>query len=130
MKIKQKSIITFLLLLFIIPLGFYTKFYSGPAHQWVNNSLGGAFYEVFWILLVFLILPDSKPFNIASIVFLATCILEFLQLWHPAFLELIRSDFIGRTVLGNSFNPGDFLYYLGGSFAGFIIIKSIKNRNG
>jgi hypothetical protein len=28
-------------------LGFATKFYSGPAAAWVNNSFCGVFYEIF-----------------------------------------------------------------------------------
>jgi hypothetical protein len=36
-------------------------------------------------------------------VLVATCLLEFLQLWHPPLLEAVRSTFIGRTVLGTSF---------------------------
>ncbi len=50
-------------LLIIVPLGLYSKFYSGPAANWVNNSLGGVFYEVFWCLLIFLF--ADKPWVIA-----------------------------------------------------------------
>ena len=32
----------------IVPIGFYSKFYRGSAAQWVNGSLGGVFYEIFW----------------------------------------------------------------------------------
>ncbi|MEJ2052686.1 MAG: DUF2809 domain-containing protein, partial [Calditrichaceae bacterium] len=101
----------------IVPLGFYTKFYSGPYSGWVNNSLGGVFYVVFWSLVVFLFVPKLNSFKIGLLVFVATCLLEFLQLWHPAFLEFIRSYFIGRSILGTTFSPPDFLYY----FAGFIL---------
>ncbi len=125
MKIKQRGIITFVLLLLIIPLGFYTKVYSGPANMWVNNSLGGFFYEIFWILLVSFLFPKAKPFRIALWVFLVTCAIEFLQLWHPPFLEMPLGNFIGRTILGNSFNWGDFPYYFLGSLIGFFILKGI-----
>ncbi len=113
-----------LLLLFVVPLGFATKFYTDGGHLWVNNYLGGFFYEIFWILVAFFIFPRSKPFHIAFIVFLATCALEFLQLWHPPFLEWARSYFIGRTVLGNYFTWYDFPWYILGSLAGFVIINS------
>jgi len=113
-----------LLLILIVPLGFATKFYSGYGHFWVNNSLGGFLYEIFWVLVLFFIFPRSKPFRIALAVFLATCTLEFLQLWHPPFLEWARSFFIGRTILGNYFTWSDFIYYLLGSFAGYLIINS------
>jgi hypothetical protein len=55
---KQKW--SLILLLLITPLGFYTKIYSGPGASWVNDSLGGVFYEVFWCLLVFVIMVNSR----------------------------------------------------------------------
>ena len=126
MKFIHSQKITFIFLLFIIPLGFYTKFYSGPAHVWVNNSLGGFFYEIFWIFSFFLLFPKTKPLNIALWVFTITCAIEFLQLWHHPFLEFIRGNFIGRTILGNSFNWGDFLYYFLGSLSGYFMLAAIE----
>ncbi len=118
---------TILALIIIVPLGFYTKFYSGPAHLWVNNSLGGFFYEIFWILLFSILLPRVRQVKIAIVVFITTCALEFLQLWHPPFLQLLRSSFIGRTILGDSFNLMDFPYYFVGSLTGYLILRMIKN---
>jgi hypothetical protein len=118
---------TILALIIIVPLGFYTKFYSGPAHLWVNNSLGGLFYEIFWILLFSILLPRVRQVKIAIVVFITTCALEFLQLWHPPFLQLLRSSFIGRTILGDSFNLMDFPYYFVGSLTGYLILRMIKN---
>jgi len=121
---KQKW--TFIFLLFITLLGFYTKIYSGPGASWVNNSLGGVFYEIFWCLLVFLLMENARALVIATSVFIVTCILEVLQLWHPEFLEFIRSYFIGRTVLGTSFNLYDFIYYFIGSGIGYLILISLQ----
>ncbi len=79
-----------ILLIVLTPLGFYTKFYQGPFDYWVNNSLGGMLYEVFWCLIVLFISPKTRPYKIALGVFIITCALETLQLWHPAFLQAIR----------------------------------------
>ncbi len=106
-------------LMVITPIGFYTKFYTGPAANWVNSSLGGVFYEIFWCVLVFLFLPNTRPWTIAVFVFVVTCLLELLQLWHPPFLTLVRSTFIGRTVLGTSFDWVDFPHYVLGCGAGW-----------
>ncbi|MCH8034415.1 MAG: DUF2809 domain-containing protein [Bacteroidetes bacterium] len=126
---KQKwALILFLL---ITPIGFYTKFYTGPGANWINDSLGGVFYEIFWCLLVFLIFIKAKAWVIATSVFIVTCFLEVLQLWHPEFLEIIRSYFIGRTVLGTSFNLHDFIYYFIGSGIGYLILtllQKLKNK--
>jgi hypothetical protein len=118
-----------LCIIVIVPVGFLTKFYTGPAQSWVNDSFGGLLYEVFWCLVFAFLYPTTRPVKIAQWVFLITCCLEFLQLWHPSFLEIIRSNFIGRTILGNSFNWGDFPYYILGSAAGYATLTIIKNIN-
>ena len=116
---------TFISILIITPIGFYSKFYHGPAASWVNDSLGGLFYEIFWCLGAFLFFPKSKPWKISAIVLTITCLLEFLQLWHPPFLELLRSYFIGATILGSSFAWLDFPYYLFGSGIGWLWLRCI-----
>ena len=124
--ITQTHKLTFISLLIITPIGFYSKFYKGPAILWVNNSLGGVFYEIFWCLLIFLFFSKTKPWFIATQVLIITCSLEFLQLWHLHFLEIIRSNFIGRTILGNSFTWSDFPYYFIGSGIGFLWLRGLR----
>ncbi len=119
---------TLISILIITPIGFYSKFYQGPAAAWVNDSLGGMFYEIFWCLVAFLSFQQSKPWKIAALVLTITCLLEFLQLWHPAFLEVIRANFIGATILGTSFVWSDFPYYFLGSGIGWLWIKWIESR--
>ena len=114
-------------LLIIVPIGFYSKFYTGPAANWVNDSLSGVFYEIFWCILVFLFLHNTKPWIIATFVLMMTCLLEFLQLWHPPFLEFIRSYFIGRAVLGTSFTWSDFPYYFLGCSIGWLWMRWLQN---
>jgi hypothetical protein len=62
----------------------------------------------------------------AIVVLLATCALEFLQLWHPPFLEYLRSSFIGRTVLGTSFAWLDFPYYVLGCWIGWLWMRWLQ----
>ena len=123
---KKFKLITLAWILIIIPLGFASKFYIGFGAKWFNDSFGGLLYEVFWCLLVSIILIKIKPWKIASVVFIITCILEFLQLWHPIFLEMIRDTFIGRTIIGTSFVPSDFIYYFIGSFVGWVLLEKIR----
>ena len=117
---------TLLSIVVIVPVGFLCKLYSGPSSSWVSDSLGGVFYEIFWCLLIFLFFKKMKPVYIAIIVFVVTCILEFLQLWHPPFLEYFRSFFIGRTILGTSFTWSDFTYYFIGCSISFFGMKLLK----
>ena len=114
-------------LLIIVPIGFYSKFYNGPSATWVNNSLGGVFYVIFWCLLFFLYFSKGKPGVIAGMVLAATCLLEFMQLWHPPLLQWIRGYFIGRTVLGTTFTWSDFPYYFLGSAIGWLWMKILQD---
>ena len=128
MFIKEKKW-TVLSIVIIIPIGFLCKFYVGPASVWVSDSLGGIFYEIFWCLLIFLFFNKMKPIIIVSLVFVITCLLEFLQLFHPPFLEFFRSYFIGRTILGTSFTWLDIPYYFIGCLISYYWIKFLKKLN-
>ena len=127
MKISKRQIIAIIILVILVPIGFYTKFYLGTGHEWVNNKLGGVFYELFWCLVFYSLIPKSKPFIIAVWVFIITSLLEFVQLLNNSFLEILRSNFIGQTIIGNSFSWSDFPYYLIGSTAGYLILMLLDN---
>jgi Protein of unknown function (DUF2809) len=108
-------------------LGLYAKrFYHGPAAAWARDSAGGVFYVIFWCLVVAMLLPRVSAARIAVGVLVATCILEFLQAWHPPLLEAARSHFIGRTILGSYFDWGDFLYYFVGAAIGWAWLRAIR----
>lgn len=124
--INRKRIWTLVSIAIIVPIGFYTKFYSGPAAHWVNDSLGGVFYVVFWCLLVFFFYQKGNPLHIAVTVLFITCILEFLQLWHPPFLEGMRGFFIGGVILGTTFSWWDFPYYFVGASIGWFWISKLN----
>lgn len=101
--------------------GLACKYYHGPAAGWVNNwGPASVAYELFFVFACFFLWPyrAAAP-RIAVGVFVATCLVEILQLWHPAWLDTIRTTFIGKSVLGNSFSWWDFPAYLVGSAAGW-----------
>ena len=126
MNIKKDVLIAIIILLILVPSGFYTKIYSGQACDWVNDKLAGVFYEIFWCLVFYILLPKSKPVKIAIWVLIITCVLELVQLLDNAFLEIIRSNFIGQTIIGNSFTWSDFPYYFIGSVLGYLILKNLE----
>ena len=107
------------LLLVLVPVGFGTKFYDGPSAWWVHNYAGALVYEVFWILFFGLFLPAQKSSVLALAVFVVTCVLECMQLWHPPLLNWVRSFFLGRALIGNGFDWWDFPYYALGCLAGW-----------
>ena len=122
---RRRRLAAFISLLVVTPLGFATKFYSGPATEWVRDSWSGIFYVMFWCLAAILFFPRARPLLVAAVVFVATSILEVLQLWHYHLLESIRATFIGATLLGTTFDWGDFLYYIIGALAGWAWVAGI-----
>jgi hypothetical protein len=109
------------LLAVITPAGFLTKFYAGPGAAWVADNAGGLFYVVFWIAVVLALLPHLSGAAVAAAVVIATCALEFAQLWHPPFLEAIRATFLGHALLGSTFAWSDFPYYFAGALVGYAL---------
>jgi hypothetical protein len=111
--------------LFVVtPLGFGFKLYNGPAQWWFNDYGAGLLYEIFWILIVFLIFPKERlVLKIPVWVFIITCVLEILQLWNPLVLQAIRSSFIGRALIGTTFSWWDFVHYAVGCFIGWLWLR-------
>ena len=124
MKVINKGLLYILVsLLLVIPIGFFTKSYTGPASAWVQDHLGGLLYVVFWCLAARLVFRKANPLIIAGTVLVATCCLEVLQLWHPPFLEIIRSTFLGRTLIGTTFSVPDFPYYVLGAVVAWVWLR-------
>ncbi len=121
---------TILSLLIVLALGILLKFYKGLGDEWLNNSASSIFYELSWCLLVFLFIPSRQGIvQIPVGVFVVTCVFEFLQLWHPPFLEWIRSYLLGRLLIGATFDWWDFLYYGIGCSSGWLWLRQISDRN-
>ena len=104
-------------------LGTLGKFYPGPGRSWLNNSFGGVPYVILFMALVALIWPRLAPGWVALGVLVATCLLEVLQLWQPAWLQAVRATLPGRLVLGSTFSPSDFWYYLIGAGLGWLGLR-------
>jgi len=109
-------------------LGTLGKFYPGPGRSWLNNSFGGVPYVILFMALVALIWPRLAPGWVALGVLVATCLLEVLQLWQPAWLQAVRATLPGRLVLGSTFSPSDFGYYLIGAGLGWLGLRWLQAR--
>jgi hypothetical protein len=135
--VKRKRIVgdrhwlVILSLLSVTFLGLSSKFYRGFARSWVNDYAAGIWYEVFWCLLAFWFVRQKSAIVLIPLgVFALTCLLEFLQLWHPPLLELARSPLIGRFLLGTTFSWWDFPHYAIGSLLGWLWLRQIAKRVG
>ncbi len=134
-RLKESNVVTFfqkrkwilILLCLVTPAGFLFKFYSGPAHKWFNDYGAGLLYEIFWCLVAFFFLPHRKYIRpIVLWVFIITCILETLQLWHPYFLQQIRGTFLGAALIGTTFVWWDFPHYVLGCLIGGLLLYAIS----
>ena len=115
-------------LLFLVISGFASKFYQGWGQAWFNNSLGGVFYVTFWCSLWDFIDEKRPAFQIVVMVFCATAALEFLQLSQHPILEWVRGFFLGRTLIGTTFAPWDFFYYVIGALLGYSWMRWLRRR--
>jgi len=117
-------------MLSVVTLGLFFKYYQGVGSEWFNNSFSTLFYEIFWCLFIFLWVRNTSAVERIPIwVFIGTCILEFLQLWKPPLLQQIRSTFVGKMILGNTFVWSDFLYYILGSILGWLWLRQLNRIN-
>lgn len=112
-------------IIFIVPFGYLVRGSQGLGLPWLHDFLGSIAYEIFWILLVTFLYPKASPQWTAIGVCLATCGVEFLQLWQPPFLQAVRSTLLGRLVLGTTFTWLDFISYFVGSFAGWLWLRGL-----
>jgi len=119
-------IIRVLIILFLIPVGFFSKKYTGGGATFINTQLGGFIYVVWWIFLFSILFPKHSILKISGIVFLITSILEFTQLMGNDLLITIRKYYIGRLLIGTTFNPIDFIWYFFGAIFAFVMLKRIN----
>lgn len=111
-------------IIIILPLGYWVRFHS-PAPEWLNDMLGSLAYQILLMMLVAYCLPKASLAWVAVWVCLASCAIEFLQLWQPPFLQAIRATLPGRLILGNTFGWSDFPPYFIGSFVGWAGMRSL-----
>lgn len=115
-------------LLIVVPLlGLAFRAYRGPLQNVVNHyGPASVCYTVFFVLLFFFLFPrPAAILPIAIGVLVWTCLVEFSQLWHPAWLESIRATVVGRLLLGNSFSWWDFPAYFLGCVVGWLLCRSL-----
>lgn len=127
---KAKKYFWFLFsLIILIPIGIFTKYYSGPGFSVINNRLGGFFYVTFGIILLgSIFVKKISVFTISLLVLILTIIVEITQLFSHPLLDYIRSFWIGKMVLGNSFSWLDIPWYILGAIVGYYWLKAITKK--
>jgi len=116
----QNQRLKFALCLFLtVLLGVGTFLLRGTSVDGPANFAGGALYVIALIFFILTLAPKYSQrqhrIPICAFAFLLTCAIEFLQLWHPPFLESMRATLPGRLFLGNTFSWIDFPAYFVGA---------------
>lgn len=115
----RHRLLFFINILAIVPLGYIVRF-GHILPEFISDAGGGIAYELFWIFLLLTIAPRANIRMTAIFVCLATCAIEFLQLYQPPWLQAIRATIPGRLVLGTTFAWSDFPPYFIGSALGLL----------
>ncbi len=100
--------------------------YRSQLPDWWRENGGGIPYVVFWITILFFLLPKRRyilPISISAT--LVTCLLEVLQLWKPPWLTQIRSTTLGAALLGSGFVWHDIPPYFMGGLVGYLILLAM-----
>ncbi len=108
--------------------GLAAKLYRGPGADWLNDSLAGLLYVVFWCLAAAIVFPRASAGRIALVVLAVTCGLEVLQLWRPPWLQEVRATFLGAALLGTTFVVWDSVYYVIGAGIGWVGVRWVGRR--
>jgi membrane-bound metal-dependent hydrolase YbcI (DUF457 family) len=116
--------IVLLVLIFITAL--YTKEYRGEHQDIIASHIGGVFYVLFGALLFSVLFPALKPWQATLLALGCTSLLEFIQYFRFPFLLELTNSKVFLYLLGNNFNPVDFLYYFFGAGVGFVVLFLLK----
>jgi hypothetical protein len=88
--------------------------------------------DAVWALLVFFLLgflfPRKPTWRIALLAAAFATTIEFLQLYHAPWINHLRSLWIGRMILGSTFNPPDLLAYAVGIVIGVMLDRALTFR--
>jgi len=96
----------------LVPLGIGSKLYRGPGSTFIVGYSGGFIYVWLWIFVVLAVRPGLSISRVTVGVFVATCMVEVLQLVRGVpWLDAFRSTFVGHGLLGSTFSWGDFVCY-------------------
>ncbi|MHC4123070.1 MAG: ribosomal maturation YjgA family protein [Planctomycetota bacterium] len=130
MDFTRKRVWILVCLAIVTPLGFgMWRYYNGWAERWIRYYLSGAVYEIFWCLVLFFLWPrKANIIKIPIIVFFATCILEFAQLWKPQFLQEFRRTLIGAALIGTDFVWRQFPYYVLGTIISILLLRILATQ--
>jgi hypothetical protein len=107
-------------------VGYYLRFYQGPAQAWVHRFSGGLLSVCFWSFLLSLFLPDLRAKVLAVTITAFACGVELSLLIHQPMVTYLRGAFIGRSMVGPPFAWFDLAAYLVGGLLAYAGLRWIR----
>ncbi len=121
MQNKKRRLIYFSLYLLVIPLGLATRKYPSGFPGFVADFGGDVLWSTMFFFLFRAFLPGPSLLKIALYTIVFSLSIELSQLYHAAWIDSLRTTFLGRMLLGNRFLWSDIACYLVGTIIGWVI---------
>lgn len=89
--------------------------------------------DALWSMVVFfalgMVFTRATTLRVAMMAMAFSWAIEFLQLYHAPWIDLIRSTLLGRLVLGSTFNSPDLIAYVIGVVLASFADRVLAQRN-
>ncbi|WP_319419898.1 ribosomal maturation YjgA family protein [Pleurocapsa sp. FMAR1] len=122
----NRNVAIFILILIIVPLGLFSKAYTGIGQAWVHDYSGDILYEILWCLVFSWFFPSKRATVIIPVwVFIVTSLIEISQLFFTHVPIALRETIIWKLLLGSTFVWWDFPHYAIGCLLGWLILDRI-----
>ena len=109
-------------------LGIGSRKYGNYLPNFMAEYTGDTMWALAFYALFRMLFSRKRNWEIALLTFDFSCLIELSQLWHPFWLEKIRSTIIGGLLLGFGFRYTDLFCYFAGCLLGFLIFSLGKSR--
>ena len=126
---KRNRIVYLALVGLTVLAGLSSRNFSDVLPSWVQLYLG----DVLWALMVFFILGfifrRKSTWWIAMVALAFSFLIEFIQLYHAEWIDVIRHTRVGGLIFGFGFLWSDLVCYSIGILAGVVFEKLFKGLN-
>jgi hypothetical protein len=121
MNTRRDLRIYLLIMAVIIAFGLPARIIHGQLPTWYTLYFGDYLWAMLLFFLFALTLRTMSTFKVAVITLLFTYLIEISQLFHPGWLEYLRSIKLFALVLGYGFLWSDIAAYTLGIFTGALL---------
>ena len=109
-------------MLLSVVIGIGSRRFGAWLPDFLGSYLGDTMWALFFFALFRLLFDRKKLWEIFLISLSFSYLVELSQLWHPLWLDFIRSTLPGGLLLGFGFLSSDLLCYLAGCLIGLLVL--------